>query len=814
MIHKRTRRVAVSEPLEVRQLLAASIGVTTLTNGSNSDTPPGIHLRAAIDQVTWTYQVTNPGSEALTGIVVKDNNGTPANTSDDFTVGTIPTLAVGASTTLTHVGGVAAVGQYTNIGTATATGSVSGQTVSATNADNYFGDAPQLQLVTLTNGTNNDTAPGQHLRAGGPGVTWTYQVTNTGNVTMGNITVADDNGTPGNTSDDFTVGTVTSLAAGASASLTRAGGTAVAGQYTNVGSARGTDNFTNQTTTATNPDNYFGDSPSISITTLTNGTDNNSAPGVHLKAGIDSVTWTYQVSNTGNVALTNVVIKDNHGTPGTTSDDFTVGTVPTLAAGASTTLTYPGGLAMSGQYTNSGSVSGTDGFIGVTVSATSPDNYFGDLPSVSIVKSTNGVNNDSAPGIHLQAGVDNVTWTYQVSNTGNVTLSNVTVRDDNGTPADSSDDFTVGAVTSLAVGASTSLTKSGGVANPGQYTNVGTATAQDGFTGATVSAANPDNYFGDTPSYFSASPDTRFTLTGAAGAQTLTITSGTVTFTADAAATSPNLIVNVDPSTVIFNAAQHLGALNIDTDSKASLTAGGSTTLVINSLSIMGTGLLDLSDNALILNYSTTPPLDTIRPYLTKGRNAAPASAAPWNGPGIQSTYANQFGNGFNLAIGYADNVDLAAVRASGSYTSFAGQTVASNCILVQLTRGADATLDQTVDGQDVAIIGTKFQKPGSGQWCFGDFDYSGTCDGSDVAVLGTTFGKTSPVLSPAQFLTPIIQPASLVQTASPAVATDTSDKLFSSMAIPWNSASQDHRHNRPRHSLSAMDRINKPGLI
>jgi len=59
--------------------------------------------------------------------------------------------------------------------------------------------------------------------------------------------------------------------------------------------------------------------------------------------------------------------------------------------------------------------------------------------------------------------------------------------------------------------------------------------------------------------------------------------------------------------------------------------------------------------------------------------------------------------------------------------------------------------LDGIVDGQDVAIIGTHFQKPGSGQWCFGDFDYSGTCDGSDVAVLGTTFGKTSPALSPAE---------------------------------------------------------------
>jgi len=164
---------------------------------------------------------------------------------------------------------------------------------------------------------------------------------------------------------------------------------------------------------------------------------------------------------------------------------------------------------------------------------------------------------------------------------------------------------------------------------------------------------------------------------------------------------------------------------------------------------------LDVEDVALIINYgsdTTHAARDAIRNLLINGRNAGAGQAAPWNGNGgITSTYAHNTGNGFNLAIGYADNTDLAAVRASGSYTSFGGQAVASNTVLVQLTRGADATLDGVVDGQDVAIIGTHFQKPGSGQWCFGDFDYSGTCDGADVAVLGTTFGKTSPVLSPAQ---------------------------------------------------------------
>jgi len=206
-------------------------------------------------------------------------------------------------------------------------------------------------------------------------------------------------------------------------------------------------------------------------------------------------------------------------------------------------------------------------------------------------------------------------------------------------------------------------------------------------------------------------------------------------------------------------ASFNLGGLSINGGTVHVLPSGlapSSTSILASAPAIDASSQLDVEDNGLIITYpagdTTHAARDAIRNLLANGRNAGPANAAPWNGNGgITSTYAHNVGNGFNLAIGYADNTDLAAVRASGSYTTFGGQTVASNTVLIQLTRGADATMDGVVDGQDVAIIGTHFQKPGSGQWCFGDFDYSGTCDGSDVSVLGTTFGKTSPVLSPAQ---------------------------------------------------------------
>ena len=47
---------------------------------------------APYQPVTYSYKVTNTGNTTLTGIVVKDDNGTPSYAGDDFTVGTIATL--------------------------------------------------------------------------------------------------------------------------------------------------------------------------------------------------------------------------------------------------------------------------------------------------------------------------------------------------------------------------------------------------------------------------------------------------------------------------------------------------------------------------------------------------------------------------------------------------------------------------------------------------------------------------------------------------------------------------------------------------
>ncbi|MFN8639649.1 MAG: hypothetical protein U0360_09380 [Dehalococcoidia bacterium] len=101
---------------------------------------------------------------------------------------------------------------------------------------------------------------------------------------------------------------------------------------------------------------------------------------------------------------------------------------------------------------------------------------------IAIKKYTNGQDADAAPGPSITVG-SAVTWTYVVTNTGNVSLTSVVVTDDK-----------LGAVTcpnTTLAPAETMTCSMTGVATLGQYTNLGTVTA-----GQEVSASDPSHYLG------------------------------------------------------------------------------------------------------------------------------------------------------------------------------------------------------------------------------------------------------------------------------------------------------------------------------
>ncbi len=164
----------------------------------------------------------------------------------------------------------------------------------------------------------------------------------------------------------------------------------------------------------------------MSLVKFVNGQDADSPTGPHVAAG-STVTFTYVVTNTGNVPLANVVVTDDKLGPIT---GFTGDTNSNGLLDLTETWTYTAtATALAGQQTNVGTVTAQDVNTGTTVTDNNPANYFGDAPAINIVKFVNGQDADIPTGPHVAAG-STVTFTYVVTNTGNVPLANVVVSDD------------------------------------------------------------------------------------------------------------------------------------------------------------------------------------------------------------------------------------------------------------------------------------------------------------------------------------------------------------------------------------------------
>jgi hypothetical protein len=128
----------------------------------------------------------------------------------------------------------------------------------------FFGvaaPAPAIAIETQINGQDADTLPGPTLTAGSS-ASFTYVLTNTGNVPISAVTVTDDNGTPGSSADDFTAAFTSGdsnsnglLDVGETWTYT-ATRTVVAGQYSGIGSVTATGNA--QAIAANDPVNFIG----------------------------------------------------------------------------------------------------------------------------------------------------------------------------------------------------------------------------------------------------------------------------------------------------------------------------------------------------------------------------------------------------------------------------------------------------------------------------------------------------------------------------------------------------------------------------
>lgn len=459
----------------------------------------GINILAG-ESINWLYTVTNTGNVPLSNITVTDDQGvTPTYISGDANNNSVLELT---ETWIYTAAGTSVAGSYNNIGSATGNFTDSSGTVhNASDSDpsSYFGADPVIDIVKVTD-DGTFAGDGLYIQAGMP-ITWRYTVTNAGNVALSNVTVTDNQPgvAPTYVSGDTNNDNLLDLG---ETWLFTAAGVAVAGDYSNVGTATGSYQDTAghiATPTDMDDSSYFGFAPQINVVKITID-DTASGDGINIHAG-ESITWQYTVTNTGNVALSNVTVTDNQ-----------PGVAPTYVSGdanndgyldlTETWIFTATGTSIAGAYNNLGTAEGTylfnDDTERVVVSDTDPSSYFGLSPQIAISKLT-ADGPVAGDGIIVQVG-EPISWRYTVSNAGNVALANVTVTDDQGvvpvyqsgdTNNDSKLDLTEVWVYTAA-----------GVSAPGIYTNTGTANGSVTDTAGHVkntTASDESSYFGAVP---------------------------------------------------------------------------------------------------------------------------------------------------------------------------------------------------------------------------------------------------------------------------------------------------------------------------
>jgi hypothetical protein len=440
------------------KLVTASIDIQkTVYAGHNAGAScPGGELVTGVTgtQVTYCFVVTNTGSTYLNPVTVSDANLGITQAQMTLKSGTLP-LAPGA--TLVYYYQTTITGDLANTACTDGNPSDAGGAdlpggVNVTDCDTAQVDkvAPAIDIVKTVYAGHNSGAscPGGELVTGvnGTQVTYCFVVTNTGDTYLSPVTVNDAN--LGITQAQMTLksGTVP-LAPGAS--LVYYYQTTITRDLKNTACTEG-----NPSTSAgadlpnapnvTDCDDAQVDlvAPAIDIQKTVYAGHNAGAtcPGGELVTGVSGaqVTYCFVVTNTGDTYLNPVSVSDAN--LGITQAQMTLksGVLP-LAPGASLVYYYQTTITRDLTNTactdgNPSSASGADlpGIANVTDCDTAQVDLV--APAIDIQKTVYAGHNNGAscPGGELVTGVNGaqVTYCFEVTNTGDTYLNPVTVNDD------------------------------------------------------------------------------------------------------------------------------------------------------------------------------------------------------------------------------------------------------------------------------------------------------------------------------------------------------------------------------------------------
>lgn len=399
-------------------------------------------LPSVADGDDFDTRLTSAVTGAPAGAVIEYSTDATSATTGTWTANPVGatafrvvagTLSNGATFTLTvpteNLGDLSYGQRDTN--TLSATGTYNGNPVvfASNEAAVTVLATPSFSLVKKTNGVEYDAAPGAAVATGST-VTWTYEVTNTGDAPLDDIAVSDAFTDGSGTTGNFTP---TSEADGpllpGETRTFEATGTAVSGQYQNTATATATavDDegaaLPQQPAPQIDDSWYLAGESGLSIIKTTNGEEVTSAPGLWLTPGSD-VEWAYTVTNTGQLPLIDVLVTDVDSEGTLVFEDV----IDRLEPGESVTLTASG-TAIVGQYRNTVTAGASDPAGEGTLVAADDSWYFGVESGLSVDKLVSAAENGPwTETVEVVSGAATY-WQLTVTNTGNSPLTDVVLDD-------------------------------------------------------------------------------------------------------------------------------------------------------------------------------------------------------------------------------------------------------------------------------------------------------------------------------------------------------------------------------------------------
>jgi uncharacterized repeat protein (TIGR01451 family) len=369
-----------------------------LQSYADNDSSSSVSLN---DTLTYVVIATNDGNITQTNVVITDTLLTPSSK-------TCATVAPGSTCELT--GTLNVTQAYVDAGSILNTATITSTLLPTLQQPSSFVAIPRISSLSLDKQTpvNGDQDSSATITLNDV-LTYTVVATNTGNVTQTNVTVADAQLTPAST-------VCASVAPGATCTLV---GTKTVSQ-TNVDAGQVVNNANVTSTLVTSPVNDSVTTPvaqnsSLAIAkTLTSNADQDASNTISVN---DTLTYTVTATNDGTVTQNNVVVTDALLTPSSN-------TCATLAPGAACVLSGTYTVSQTnvnvGQVDNTGSVTSTRLPTPETIAISTP---IPQTRSVSVDKSSSTTNFDAVGDV--------VSYSYLVTNTGNVTLTGaVSVADD------------------------------------------------------------------------------------------------------------------------------------------------------------------------------------------------------------------------------------------------------------------------------------------------------------------------------------------------------------------------------------------------